>query len=451
MSNEPFMAEPPSDRVFIRDEHILVIDELEIKDPEVVELVKHRIAANENVEELIEDLIKIGAKAALVFNANSGAETIKNAIETAQLGIAQSAQSVSQLVEGELKRVSDKDGDLQKGIAASVDKLSKDLEAAFSGEDTPLRNALAKSLDTLSKNLTENVKERLKDQKEGIEVLLDPSHPTSPLRSLLEKLDTLSKTVNEVQTTMRGDVIRKKVEGNAPIGGVKYEEHVVQSLKSIALAHNDLCEGTGNTTGYVRNSKRGDAVVEFLTGNAHKARIVAEAKDKRLTSKEWLDEAKEARRNRRAEGFIGLCKSTELMPNEGQRVWISDMKTVVLAFDPAHDDIELLVSIYQFVKLTTMTRTGSLDADSTEQVLEHLQTSITAIERFNEAEKHITSIDKASENLRKGLKALRDDLEREIHSAQRALLPIEPDEYIDADEILEEYPSDDVTAKANTP
>jgi len=449
MSNESNLTEPPSDRVYIRDEHILVIDELEIKDPEVVELVKQRIAASENVEDLIEDLIKIGAKAALVFNANTGAETIKNAIETAQRGIAQSAQTVSQLVEGELKKVSDKDGDLQKGIAASVDKLSKDLEAAFSGEDTPLRNALSKSLETLSKNLTENVKERLKDQKDGIEVLLDPSHPTSPLRSLLEKLESLNTTVNDVQAVMTGDSIRQEVESNAPIGGVKYEEQVVQSLKSIALAHNDLCEGTGNTTGYVRNSKRGDAVVEFLTGNAHKARIVAEAKDKRLTSKEWLDEAKEARRNRRAEGFIGLCKSPELMPNEGQRIWISDMKTVVLAFDPTHDDIELLRSIYQFVKLTTMTRTGSLDADSTEQVLEHLQTSITAIERFNEAEKHITSIDKASENLRKGLKALREDLEREIHSAQRALLPVEADEDIETEEVADEYSSDEESVSDN--
>ena len=119
------------------------------------------------------------------------------------------------------------------------------------------------------------------------------------------------------------------------------------------------------------------------------------------------------------------------------------MKTVVLAFDPEVDDIELLRSIYQFVKLTTMTRTGSLDADSTEQVLEHLQTSITAIERFNEAEKHITSIDKASENLRKGLKVLRDDLEREIHSAQRALLPVELDDEIEDDEdALEDFPTE---------
>ena len=443
MSNEAFIAEAPSDRVFIRDEHILVIDELEIKDPEVVELVKHRITANENVEELIEDLIKIGAKAALVFNANTGAETIKNAIETAQRDITQSAHTVSQLVEGELKKVNDKDGDLQKGIAASVEKLSKDLEVAFAGEDTPLRKALTKSLEALSENLTKNIKERLKDQKDGFEVLLDPSHPTSPLRSLLEKLDSLSTTVNEVQTAMSGDVIRQEIEGNAPIGGVKYEEQVVKALKSIALSHNDLCEGTGNTTGFVRNSKRGDAVVEFLTGNAHKARIVAEAKDTSLTSKQWLDEAKESRRNRRAEGFIGLCKSPDLMPNAGQRVWISDMKTVVLAFDPEVDDIELLRSIYQFVKLTTMTRTGSLDADSTEQVLEHLQTSITAIERFNEAEKHITSIDKASENLRKGLKVLRDDLEREIHSAQRALLPVELDDEIEDDEdALEDFPTE---------
>ena len=230
MSNEAFIAEAPSDRVFIRDEHILVIDELEIKDPEVVELVKHRITANENVEELIEDLIKIGAKAALVFNANTGAETIKNAIETAQRDITQSAHTVSQLVEGELKKVNDKDGDLQKGIAASVEKLSKDLEVAFAGEDTPLRKALTKSLEALSENLTKNIKERLKDQKDGFEVLLDPSHPTSPLRSLLEKLDSLSTTVNEVQTAMSGDVIRQEIEGNAPIGGVKYEEQVVKAL-----------------------------------------------------------------------------------------------------------------------------------------------------------------------------------------------------------------------------
>jgi hypothetical protein len=40
MSNESNLAEPPSDRAHIRDENILVINELKIKDPVVVALVQ---------------------------------------------------------------------------------------------------------------------------------------------------------------------------------------------------------------------------------------------------------------------------------------------------------------------------------------------------------------------------------------------------------------------------
>jgi hypothetical protein len=110
------------------------------------------------------------------------------------------------------------------------------------------------------------------------------------------------------------------------------------------------------------------------------------------------------------------------MPNVGQRVWIDDMKSVVIAFDPEHEDPELLRSIYQFVKLTSMTRSGELGENQAAKLLTHINSSIATIDKFNEANRNLTGLETSTKSLRTILGDIRTVLERELVEAQKTII-----------------------------
>jgi hypothetical protein len=417
------LSQPASQHVhFDPDKQILTIDGLEIKDLQVIELVRQKLENGEDIEALVLELLEIGAKAASVFSSNAGAETIKNAVETAQKGIGTSLVSVTDTIKSEMKMLTADDGNLNITINKVMKDFAKDVESSIAGEDAPVRKAISTSLEAMLKRLNESVDKSLKSQNEGIEKLLDPENPTSPLRGLRTQLDGITQIVRDLQQAEQIENAEDAIKDNAPIGGVEYEKRAVDALISVVNKLGDTCESTGATEGYVKRNKMGDAVAEFATGIGQKIRIVFEAKDSALTIEKWRKEMEGSLKNRRAEGFIGLCKSTELMPTKGQRLWIDGMKSVVIAFDPEHDDPELLRSIYQFVKLTTMTRSGELGENQAAKLLDHLQSSIKVIKKFDDANRNLTSLDTATKSLKTILGDMKAELDLQLTEAERTII-----------------------------
>ena len=439
------LTQPASQHVhFDPDKRILIIDGLEVKDLQVIELVRQKLENGEDIEALVLELLEIGAKAASVFSSNAGAETIKNAIENAQQGIGTSLVSVSDTIKSEMKMLTADDGNLNMTINKVMKDFAKDVESSIAGEDAPVRKAISTSLEAMLKRLNESVDKSLKSQNEGIEKLLDPENPTSPLRGLRTQLEGITQIVRDLQQAEEIESAEDAIKGNAPIGGVEYEKRAIDSLISVVNGLGDTCESTGATEGFVKRSKKGDAVAEFNTSIGQKVRIVVEAKDSALTVKEWRKEMTGSRENRRAEGFIGLCKSPALMPNVGQRVWIDDMKSVVIAFDPDHEDPELLRSIYQFVKLTTMTRSGDLGENKAAKLLDHINSSIATIAKFNEANRNLTGLETSTKSLRTVLGDIRTVLEQELVEAQKTIIGFDQElDSVDEENISDEIEQED--------
>lgn len=435
------LSQPASQHVhFDPEKQILTIDGLEIKDLQVIELVRQKLKNGEDIEALVLELLEIGAKAASVFSSNAGAETIKNAVETAQKGIGTSLVSVTDTIKSEMKMLTADDGNLNLTINKVMKDFAKDVESSIAGEDAPVRKAISTSLEAMLKRLNESVDKSLKSQNEGIEKLLDPENPTSPLRGLRTQLDGITQIVRDLQQAEQIENAEDAIKDNAPIGGVEYEKRAVDALISIVNSLGDTCESTGATEGFVKRSRKGDAVAEFNTSIGQKVRIVVEAKDSALTVKDWRKEMSGSRDNRRAEGFIGLCKSTTLMPNAGQRIWIDDMKSVVIAFDPDYDDPELLRSIYQFVKLTTMTRSGELGENQAAKLLDHINSSIATIAKFNEANRNLTGLETSTKSLRTILGDIRTVLELELVEAQKTIIGFDQE----VESVAEEIESDKI-------
>lgn len=430
------LSQPDSKHVhFDQEKQILTIDGLEIKDLRVIDLVRQKLESGEDIEALVLELLQIGAKAASVFSSNAGAETIKNAVENARDNIGSSITSVRESIATEMQTLTAEDGNLNQTITRVMDKFAADVTASISGEKAPVRTAIVESVENLQKALKLSIDASLENQKGDVARLLNPNDGTSTLGAfLLGHFESISRVLEDVQSKVTKEIIVKDALSNTTFGGLSFEQRVVSVFQDILRGTTDMCEATGETTGYERNNKKGDAVIEMPTGSGVKARIVVEVKDQNMRIKEWEAEAKGARLNRRAEGFIGVCRTVDQMPSEGQRVWIPDLKTVVVAFDPETDDNALIASLYKFVKISTMTRNSTIDEDSSEKLLQHLNEALKTVSDFNDAEKNISSIKIATTKLEGNLSRIRGNLQVSLESAQNVLLP--PETQLD-DEIEE--------------
>ena len=170
----------------------------------------------------------------------------------------------------------------------------------------------------------------------------------------------------------------------------------------------------------------GDATVNLKVGTSVYARLVMEAKNKRLTMKDWESERDGSLENRAATGFIGLCKHLEDMPT-GSRLFIMNPKAMVLAFDPACDDRELLFMVYHLVRIATLNDSGTLDDISAGEVNHYLAETVKALTSFDTITRSASSIKNTAEKIFNEAKELQGTINANLIAAQSALMPhIEP-------------------------
>lgn len=136
-------------------------------------------------------------------------------------------------------------------------------------------------------------------------------------RELLATIDQLARGNGEFQAQVREALARietrKKHDDLTTRHGITFEECLGAVLAGEAHRLGDLHDATGDTTGVIKQCKKGDHVIELGPDSAAaRARIVWEAKEKHGYSlRAALDEIDEARRNRQAQVgvFVFSCKA----------------------------------------------------------------------------------------------------------------------------------------------
>ncbi len=134
-------------------------------------------------------------------------------------------------------------------------------------------------------------------------------------RELLGTIDQIARSNVEFQAQVRESLARldtrKKSEAVTTRHGVAFEERLGALLSEEAQRLGDLHEATGDTTGIIKQCKKGDHVIELGADSAAAhARIVWEAKEKQGYSlRSALEEIDEARRNRRAQVGVFVFSS----------------------------------------------------------------------------------------------------------------------------------------------
>ena len=234
--------------------------------------------------------------------------------------------ALSRLV-GEL---TDKNGQLRTDLQTKIDELVK--QFSFDDEQSALSRmsrTVATTNEAISRHLT------LDDEKSALYRLR---------RELMEVLTQHSKCnqdfQSEVRATLESMQARREEAAASTRHGGDFEAVVFEVVQSESQRLRDMATAVGNSTGLIKNCKKGDAVVELGAESAAPgSKVVVEAKeDASYDLKAALAETETARQNREAEsGLFVFSKKTAPAGLEPLARYGNDVVVVWDADDVATD------------------------------------------------------------------------------------------------------------------
>jgi G:T-mismatch repair DNA endonuclease (very short patch repair protein) len=240
-------------------------------------------------------------------------------------------------------------------------------------------------------------------------------------RELLSTIDRLAKDNVEFQAQVREALARldtrKKHEARTTTHGVAFEERLGALLAVEAQRLGDLFEATGETTGAIKQCKKGDYVVELGAESvAAHARIVWEAKEKQSYAlRAALEEIAEARRNRQAQvGVFVYSRKTAPDALESLQRHGNDVVVVWDADDPAS---ELVVRAAYSLARALAVRERRSDRESQAAIAE-IERAARAVERqigyLDEVRKWAETVKGHGEKIAERSSRMADELRRDV-------------------------------------
>ena len=392
-----------------------------VDDPAVVAAFAAAEEAGRDLEEFLGVLLSIGAQAATLSSNTAGAEKIEASLAQTKEAIQNITETVEKSVDAKIAAVTADDGQLAKNIDGALGAFRANLEKLIAGEDAPVRKEILKSLEESQTKIRDDFARQVTAQRDQIAKLLDPAEPTSPLRGIVASIDGVAAQIKEVRESQLEVSVREAALEPGVSGGNDYEDDVFLRLQQIAGFAGDDCQATGKVVGRIPRSKKGDAVVDLKRGASVYSRLVMEAKNQAMTIAEWEAEVKGSMENRAAAGFIGLCKHLSDMPN-GNRLLVLAPNVIVLAYNPEEDSGELLVMVYQLVKMICMSHTGQLDEISIADVNANVDIALKAIDKFDSLSRNVSAIKNSADKILAEANEIRARVGDSLTAIQTAIL-----------------------------
>jgi len=203
--------------------------------------------------------------------------------------------------------------------------------------------------------------------------------------------------------------------------GAEFEEYCGNIISDIAKVYGDKLEATGNTTGLIAGSKKGDHVYTIVdTGK----KIVLEEKDygTRQTQPKLESYIKEAIENRGADYGIVVTKRKSAFPESvGIFQEYGNSLFVALTTEESEDaelQDELLTIALRWAILRLKQKSGTVDPGLIRQKIENAQRNM---KKFSNIKTKCTSIKNTSEEISKDLDDLRDLIKVDLDDVSKSL------------------------------
>jgi len=203
--------------------------------------------------------------------------------------------------------------------------------------------------------------------------------------------------------------------------GVEFEEYCGNIISDIAKVYGDKLEATGNTTGLIAGSKKGDHVYTIVdTGK----KIVLEEKDysSQQTQPKLESYIKEAIENRGADYGIVVSKRKSGFPQHvGIFQEFGNKLFVALTTEESEDaelQNELLVIALRWARLRLKQKSGTVDS---ELIIEKIESAQRNMKKFSNIKTKCTSINTITEDIKKDLDNYRDLIKKDLEDIEKSL------------------------------
>ena len=219
-------------------------------------------------------------------------------------------------------------------------------------------------------------------------------------KKLLEEIEKQNKANTDFQTEVKTALAemkaRKQESERGTRHGLVFEDAVFGFVSERSQGAADIAERTGNTTGLIKNNKKGDVVIELGPEAASAgARIVVEAKeDASYNLKKALEEMEEARKNRGA--GIGVFVFSKRTAPSGLEVFNRYGNDVVVIWDAEDTGSDVFLDAGLSVARALCARPKSI-SEEIDADFEALEKAILEIGRQAEG---LDDITKSSETIR---------------------------------------------------
>ena len=320
-----------------------------------------------------------------------------------QFSLDDEQSALSRLV----RELTGKHGDLSKDLQGKIDEVIK--EFSLDKEDSALSRLVA-NVDRAQKTISSEFS--LDNRESGLSRVKE---------ELLGVLSAHVKTNAEFQekvTTELAKLTQKRESATTSTEhGDIFEEAVVAFLQNESQQRGDLCEGTGNTTGSIRNCKVGDAIVRLgPDSSAAGATIVFEAKEAlNYSVPKAIDELEQAKKNRSAD--FGVFIWSRATAPEGIKPIVryrNDLIVVWDAQDPSTDSY-LLAAIEIARACVTEFHRGSeteeIDFDAIDKAINTIEKHAENLEQIS---KWTGTIHSSSEKILERVRKDQEGFERQI-------------------------------------
>ena len=203
--------------------------------------------------------------------------------------------------------------------------------------------------------------------------------------------------------------------------GVEFEKYCEEIISEIAKHHNDRVESTGNVSGIVEGSKKGDYVYTIQDSGK---KIVLEMKDyanPQSTPKleKYLDDALE---NRGAEyGIViskrksGFSKDVGIFQEYGNKLFVA---LTTEDSDDAELQNDLLIIALRWARLKLKQKSGTIDSLLIVEKIENIQ---RIMKEFSNIKRKCTNIKGISEEISEDLEELRDTIKADLSEVSKSL------------------------------
>ena len=379
----------------------IVIEGLSISDPALAAFLGERQAAER--EALAERALRIG----LLALQDVGVTVNVDAVRTEFERMMRQAEQVNERAATALEQT------LRANFADGDGRLPRTLEK-FLGDRGALRSMVDELFDEKKRDSAigriGTMLERYFDgDASKLAHLLDPTRLNSPMHQFRQEIAAGFKGIEERLVAIEAAAAARGAErARSAAKGIDFEDLIDAMLGDIARGSGDMVDRTTLEAGTVMRSKKGDFVltIDPTVARGCDLRVVIEAKDRPMSTRQMRDELREARENRGA--AVAVVVFTPAHAPRGVAPFTIAAGDVYCVIDPDAPEpatLEAAIRLARLLALATLAeRDVTVDAAAIAAALVGIREQLELVRQLKS---QLTSISTATKTVWTGLDEMR--------------------------------------------